>query len=174
MSAQAFHSPRLDLVSPNALFIGGLVGTAGLAVFAFLAPSVAAWGSLVGFVFWSSFPIGSIALSLIHRTTGGRWGVAAAPTLSIGVLCALFLPVGFALLLSGLHLLYHWANEVDGTAPDVARLYLNVPAFIARGFIATLAWAAIGLLIARGRLSLLGASIALCFTASRSAWVAID
>ncbi len=154
--------------------LGGLAAAAALGVAAFLAPSAAAWGWLVGFVVWSSFPIGAIVLTLIHQTTSGRWGLAAAPTLRLGALSALSLPVFFAVLLPGLHALYPWANGGAGTAPDVARFYLNVPAFGIRGLVAIVVWAAIGLLVASRGLGLLGASIALVFHGVAVSLVAVD
>ena len=163
MSAPAVENHRFDPPAPNALLLAGLAAAVALGILAVQAPRAAAWGWLVGFVFWSSFPIGAIALSLIHETTGGRWGLAAAPTLRLGALSAVLLLIFFAVLFPGLHALYPWANGGAGTAPDVARFYLNVPAFAGRGFVAIIVWAAIGLLIASGRLGLLGASVALVF-----------
>lgn len=174
MSAQAAESHRFDPPAPNALLFAGLAAAAALGVAAFLAPRAAASGWLVGFVFWSSLPIGTIVLSLIHQTTGGRWGLAAAPTLRFGALCAPVLVLFFAFLLPGLHALYPWANSGPGTAPDVARFYLNIPAFAARGFVAILVWAVIGLLIAVGRLGLLATSLALVFHGVAVSLIAVD
>ena len=174
MSAPIPERSEFDPPAPNGLLLGGLAASAVLLIGALIAPSAAAWGWLVGFVFWSSFPIGAIALSLIHETTGGRWGLAAAPTLWLSGLSALALLVFFAVLLIGLHALYPWANHGAGAAPNVARFYLNVPAFAARGFVAIVIWAAIGLLIATGRLGLLGASIALVFHGVAVSLTAID
>jgi len=174
MTAPAADSSRFDPATPNALLLAGLAAAVALGVAAFLAPSAAAWGWLVGFVFWSSFPIGAIALSLIHQTTGGRWGLAAAPTLRLGALCALLVLVYFAFLFPGLHALYPWANGGAGTAPDVARFYLNTPAFAARGFVAILIWAAIGLFVAVGRLGLLGTAVALVFHGLAVSLIAVD
>jgi hypothetical protein len=134
-----------------------------LTISVLLAPRAAAWGWLIGFLFWSSAPIGTIVLALIHETTGGRWGLACAPAMRLGGLLALPLPVFFAFLLAGLGVLYPWANGGASTAPDVARLYLNVPIFAACGLIALIGWAAIGLMLASGRVGLLGASVALVF-----------
>jgi hypothetical protein len=174
MSSQAAESSQLDPVAPIALLFMGLAAAAALGVAAFLTPSAAAWGWLVGFVFWSSFPIGAIALSLIHQTTGGRWGLAAAPTLRLGALCALLLPVYFSFLFPGLHALYPWTNRGVATATDVAHFYLNIPAFAARGFVAIFVWTAIGLFVATGRLNLLGASVALVFHGVAVSLIAVD
>ena len=173
MTAPAANYFRSSPTAANALLLAGLAAAAAFGVAAFLAPRAAAWGWLVGFVFWSSSPIGAIALSLIHQTTGGRWGLAAAPALRLGALCALLLPFLFAVLLPSLHALYSWANG-EGTAPDVARFYLNVPAFAVRSLIAIVVWAVIGLLVAAGRLGLLGASVALVFHGVAVSLMAVD
>ena len=174
MTLPVAENSRFDPPAPNLFLLAGLAAAAVLAIAAFFAPRAAAWGWLVGFVFWSSFPIGAIALSLIHRTTGGRWGLAAAPALRLGALSALLLPVLFAFLFFGLRTLYPWADGGIGTAPDVARFYLNVPAFAARGFVALVVWAAIGFLVASGRLGLLGASVALVFHGFAVSLMAVD
>lgn len=165
---------QFDPAVPNALLLAGLAAAAALGIAAVLAPRAAAWGWLVGFVFWSSFPIGTIVLSLIHQTTGGRWGLAAAPTLRFGALCAPLLMLFFAFLFPGLHALYSWANGGAGTAPDVARFYLNTPVFAARGFVAIFVWAAIGLFVAVGRLGLLATSVALVFHGLAVSLIAVD
>lgn len=149
--------------SPRAPLMLGLAAGVLLAISVVFAPRAAAWGWLVGFLVWSSAPIGAVVLALIHETTGGRWGLACAPAMRLGCLSALLLPVFFAFLSPGLRILYPWANEGASTAPDVARLYLNVPVFAACGIIALVGWAAIGLMLASGRLGLLGVSIALVF-----------
>jgi hypothetical protein len=174
VSALAKPALRLDRVPSAALLGVGLAAAAALCAAAIWTPSATAWGWLVGFVFWSSFPIGAIALSLIHQTTGGRWGVAVAPTLRLGGLCALLLPVCFAPLSLGLRSLYPWASPGAEIAPDVARVYLNSPAFMARGLTALFVWAIVGVLLAKGRLGLLGASIALVFHGVAISLVAID
>ena len=141
----------------------GLAAAVLLSMGVFLAPRAVAWGWLVGFLVWSSAPIGAIVLTLIHETTGGRWGLASAPALRLGALCALPLPFFFALLFAGLKALYPWANGGASTVPDVAHFYFNIPAFAAVGFVALIGWAAIGAMLAIGAIGLLGASIALVF-----------
>jgi len=149
--------------SPWIVSFVGLAAAVLLAVGVALEPRAVAWGWLVGFLVWSSAPIGAIALTLIHETTGGRWGLAAAPTLRLGAICALMLPVYFALVFPGLKILYPWANGGAQTAPDVAHFYFNVPVFASVGFVSLFGWAVIGALLATGALGLLGASIALVF-----------
>ena len=174
MSAPIAEPPSLNPPHPNAILVAGLAAAVALGFVAFVEPRAAAWGWLAGFVIWSSFPIGAIVLSLIHWTTGGRWGVAAEPMLRLGALGALLLPVYFAFLFPGLHALYPWANGGAMTTPDVARFYFNIPAFAGRGFVSILAWAAIGLLVASRRLGLLGTSVALVFHGVAVSLIAVD
>jgi hypothetical protein len=153
-----------DLVpAPNALLLLGLAAAVLLAIGIVFAPRAVAWGWLVGFLVWSSAPVGAIVLALIHETTGGRWGLASAPALRLGALCALPLPIFFAFIFAGLKTLYPWANGGASTAPDVAQFYFNVPVFAAVGFVALIGWASIGAMLAIGAFGLLGASIALVF-----------
>ncbi len=126
-------------------------------------PSAVAEGWLVGIVFWSSAPIGAVALALIHETTGGRWGVAAAPTLRLGCLCALVLPLFFIAFAPFVGFVYPWARDATPIAPDVSRLFLNAPLFAVFGLTALVGWAIIAALLAAGRLGLLGVSLALVF-----------
>ena len=162
--SDAHPDPAEELVpAPIAVLLIGVAAAVVLAIGVAFSPRAVAWGWLIGFLVWSSAPIGAIALALIHETTGGRWGLAAAPTLRLGGLCALFLPFFFALLFARLETLYPWANGAASTAPDVAWYYFNVPVFAAIGFVALLGWAAVGALLATGALGLLGASIALVF-----------
>lgn len=168
------REPAFEFVSaPFAMLLIGVAATALLSAGVAFAPRAVAWGWLVGFLVWSSAPIGAIALALIHVTTGGRWGLAAAPTLRLGALCAVLLPLFFAPLLPGLGTLYPWANGA-ATAPDVAHDFLNRPVFAAVGFVALLGWAAIGAIIAIGRLGLLGASLALVFHGFAVSLVAVQ
>ena len=154
---------RPGLPALRGCLIFGLAAAVLLGAGAILRPSAVAMGWLVGFAFWSSLPIGALVLALIHETTGGRWGLAAAPTLRLFCLCALLLPLFFIVLAFSVPLIYPWTREGASTAPDVARLMLNAPLFAAYGLVALLGWTAIALLLAAGRLGLLGASLSLVF-----------
>ena len=117
-----------------------LVAAAGLLISALgwvLDPAGFAGGWLSGFVLVSAWPLGSLALLLVHALTGGRWGEALRPALLLGV-CAmpLLLPALLPLLFT-LPLLYEWARP--GAALDNA-FYLNVPFFAVRGVVYLLAW----------------------------------
>jgi hypothetical protein len=151
------------LPAPRGCLIAGLAAAVLLAGGAILQPSAVAMGWLVGFAYWSSLPIGAVVLALIHETTGGRWGLAAGPTLRLFCLCAPLLPLFFIVLAFSVTLIYPWAREGASIAPDVARLMLNTRLYAVYGLVALLGWAAIALLLAAGRLKLLGASLSLVF-----------
>jgi hypothetical protein len=126
-------------------------------------PTEAAHGWLVAFFLWSSAPLGALALALIQMLTGGRWADAMAPTIRIGLAAVPVLFFFYLILLIGLHALYPWARSASAAAPDVARLYLNAPSFIARDLLALTGCTIIALFLIGGRLSLLGAALGLAF-----------
>ena len=151
------------LPATRSLFLIALAAAILLAGGAVFSPSAVAKGWLAGFVFWSSAPIGAVALALIHEATGGRWGVAAAPTLRLGCVCALTLPLFFAVFAPFVGLVYPWARDAASNASDVSRLFLNKPLFAFYGLSALVGWAVIAALLAAGRLGLLGVSLGLVF-----------
>jgi hypothetical protein len=130
---------------------------------AIVQPSAVATGWLAGFVFWSSAPIGALALTLIHETTGGRWGLAGSPVLRLFCLFALLLPPFFVVIALSVGAIYPWARGDGSAAPDVMRLILNSRVFAIYGFVALIGWATVALLSTTGRLGLFGASLSLVF-----------
>ena len=154
--------PPESLPAPSALLLVAVAAAIFLAGSVAFATRAGALGGLVGFVFWSSAPLGAVTLALINVTTGGSWGAASRPILRLGCVGALFLPLFFVVLLPGLRLFYPWARG-DAPAPDVARFLLNTTTFAAVGLIALVVWAIVGLLLAGERMSLLGAALALVF-----------
>src|SRR5581483_6737114 len=64
------------------LLVAAAAAAAGLVALAVVQPKSAAAGWLVGFLFWSQLPIGSLVLLLIHALTGGRWGESLRPALA--------------------------------------------------------------------------------------------
>ena len=152
-----------DLPAARFSLLAALAAALLLSGGAILRPSAVATGWLAAFAFWTSAPIGAVALALIHETTGGRWGLAAAPSLRLLCLFALLLPLFFVVLAFSLGAIYPWARDSASVAPDVARLMLNAPLFAAYSFVALLIWAAIAFLLTTARLGLFGASLALVF-----------
>ena len=155
-----------------AKFIRG-VGVAGLALAAlgwwlnrqgFYAGWLAAFTLLLG---WS---LGSVALLLIHRLTGGRWGDALRPALRIGAsTVALLLPACVPLVL-GLAWLYPWARP---GAPGNAST-LNLPFFAVRGAIYLVVWFVLAVAVLRvGTLARI-APLGLLLLAFTTTFAAID
>jgi hypothetical protein len=153
--------PRLPAprVSLHAALIAALLLGGG----ALLQPAAVAAGWLASFAFWSSAPIGAVALALIHETTGGRWGPAGSPTLRPLCLFTLLLPLFFIVLALSCGAIYPWARGAGSAAPDVAHLILNSRLFAVFGLAALLGWSAIAGLLVAERIRLLGASLALVF-----------
>ena len=118
-------------------------------IVAVFAPRIAAAGWLVGFVFWSQIPLGSLMLMMIHRLTGGRWGEALYPALApaarlVPLLLLVIVPVFIAI-----PLLDPWSHRSGDVKPDVLSYYLNAPFFIARSLIAIAGWSVLAFLLPR-------------------------
>ena len=162
--------------------IGGaaFVAAAGAAVLLVVAAVFdakgAAAGWLIGFAFWAQILAGCLALLMIHRLTGGRWGELAAPIIgptaaAMPLLIVLAIPLFIAI-----PALYPWSHHPDAIKPDVLSYYLNTPGFIVRTVLALVGWTALAILLprnagARGRLL---AALGLVFHAVVISSVSID
>jgi hypothetical protein len=118
------------------------VGTIGLALALLgwlLEPTMFPHAWLAALSSWIGWPLGCLALLLIHTLTGGRWGEAIRPQLVSGVgTLPLLLPALLPLIFV-LPELYPWWR------PDAAvhlgnGFYLNRPFAIARAIIYLIAW----------------------------------
>ncbi|MBY4641357.1 hypothetical protein K6L44_15465 [Gluconacetobacter entanii] len=99
---------------------------------------------------WLGWPLGSMALLLVHALTGGRWGEILHPALRTGIAT---LPVGLPALggvMLGARYLYPWLHP-DGTVVLTNGFYLNAPAALARAALYGVAWGVLGLICLRGR-----------------------
>ena len=158
------------------LLIMAAIATGGMAIVAFFAPRVAAAGWLVGFVFWSQIPVGSLLLMMIHRLTGGRWGEALYPALAsaaraVPLLFLLIIPVFVAI-----PLLDPWSHRTGDVKSDVLSYYLNTPFFISRSLIAIAGWSVLAFLVPRtaGRPGQLVAAVGLVFHCVIISLVSVD
>jgi hypothetical protein len=125
------------------------IAAAGMVIVAIFAPRIAAAGWLVGFVFWSQIPVGSLMLLMIHRLTGGRWGEALYPAFAPA---ARFAPLLFVLIVPlfiAIPLLDPWSHRTGDVKPDVLSYYLNTPFFILRSLIAIAGWSVLAFLLPR-------------------------
>lgn len=126
----------------------GIVGLFAAALGWAMEPAVFPHAWLAAVVAWSGWPLGSIALVLIHALTGGRWGDALAPALRLGITT---LPLLLLLIIPEiltLPQLYPWAQP-GAHAPN--RFYLNLPFFAGRGALYLVVWFGLGALVLRGR-----------------------
>src|SRR6266852_162779 len=152
------------------------IAAAGMMIVAVFAPRIAAAGWLVGFVFWSQIPVGSLMLLMIHRLTGGRWGEALYPAFApaarlVPLLFLLIVPVFIAI-----PVLDPWSHRAGGVKPDVLSYYLNTPFFIGRSLIAIAGWSVLAFLLPRttGRPGQLVAALGLVFHCVVISVVAVD
>jgi hypothetical protein len=136
MNGEKFNLARVEGLRRNALIVGGAgiaVSAIGLAV----NPVMFFRSYLLAFVFWISFPMGALAMLMLHHLTGGNWGylirrLLEAASRTLWLLAVLYIP-----LLLGMSKLYLWAQPGGGSNPDVApkHFYLNVPFFLVRSAI---------------------------------------
>ncbi len=127
------------------------MGAAGLLAAALgwvLQPASFAFGWVAALSAWLAWPIGSMALLLIHALTGGRWGEAITPGLRGGVASLLLLPPALVPVVLLLPVLYPWARP--GTHLD-NEFYLNLPFAAGRAATYLVSWFGLGWLCWRGR-----------------------
>ena len=161
---------------PLAIGIAVLLVTAALlSVLAWLipiAPLLRGW--LVAFAIFSSIPIGSMIWLLIHRLTGGEWGIASAPVLRPAAAMSPMLVVAFVPVLTGLQQIYPWAADPTTVPADVAHWYLNGASFLLRGLLALVGWSFFAVVFAAGWGGRLMAGLGLVFFGLTISLVAVD
>lgn len=98
---------------------------------------------LLGFVLWIGFPLGSLALLMIHNLTGGAWGRAVRPTLDAAVRSMPLFAVLVIPILLGMRHLYPWIRHdgpAHGAAAHPASWYLDSRFFVVRTLIYLSVW----------------------------------
>ena len=142
-----------------------------------LEPAVFPHAWLAALSSWIGWPLGCLALLLVHTLTGGRWGDTIRPQLLSGVSTLPLLLPALLPLVFVLPALYPWWH------PDTAlhlgnSFYLNRPFAVARAIIYLLAWygvAATAVLALRfGRLPPAVAVIGLLLLGLTTSFAAID
>ena len=154
----------------------GIAAVGGMAIVAGFAPRIAAAGWLVGFVFWSQIPVGSLMLLMIHRLTGGRWGEALYPAFAPATR---FVPLLFLLILAvfiAILVLDPWSHRANDVKADVLSYYLDTPLFIVRSLTAITGWSVLAFLLprVRGRPGQLVAAVGLVFHCLIISVVSVD
>ncbi len=158
------------------MLFAAVVFAVGLLAIAVIEPREAAAGWLIGFLFWSQIPVGSLLLTMIHSLTGGRWGFALRPVLAPATAAVPWLFLAIVPVFLGMPLLYSWATSSSVVKPDVAADYLNQSFFIGRSVIALAVWSALSILmrLSAPRYALLIAGIGLALYGITISVVAID
>jgi hypothetical protein len=119
-----------------AWIIGG-VGLVASIIGAFVQPSAFAFAWLAALAVWVRWPLGCLALMLVHTLTGGRWGIAIRPWLLLGIGGLPLLVVAIVPVLVLVSHLYPWAR----TDADLANaFYLNLPFAAVRCVVYLIAW----------------------------------
>jgi hypothetical protein len=137
-----------------------------------IAPLLRGW--LVAFAIWSTVPIGSLVLLMIHRLTGGEWGLVAAPVLCPAAMLTPLALLAFVPILVALPHVYPWAADPSAVPADVARWYLNGPSFWTRAVIAIAGWSVLAVVFAAGFGSRLLAGLGLAFFGLTISLTAVD
>jgi hypothetical protein len=124
-------------------------GVAATALGWWLNPTAFAFAWLAALSAWIGWPLGCIALLLVHALTGGRWGEAIRPQLVRGIaMLPLLLPAILPLLFVLPHL-YPWMQPE--TAQHLGnRFWLNTPFAAGRGVFYLIVWFGLGALALRG------------------------
>jgi len=150
--AEDFQAPpQIESLQRVALGVGGLGLLATAVGFVVNADQFfRSW--LLAYVFLLGFPLGSLALLMVHHLSGGAWGIvirrsfeAAART--IPLMAVLFLPIVF-----GMHSLYEWTHaEVVASDAIVAQkaVYLNETGFLIRAVVYFAIWSFFALALTR-------------------------
>lgn len=159
---------------PLVAWVGGTCVALGLAaLFCVTSPAVAQ-GWLVAFVFWSSIPIGSLVVLLIHRLVGGEWGEVFGPTLFSAASMTPLVMLAILPVVLNLPAVFPWAASPQSLPAGLNRLYLNEPFFLARAVLALGGWSILALMIAQERCTTLVAALGLAFYGLMISLVAID
>jgi hypothetical protein len=135
MTAGEYHLP-FDALRRNALFAGGAALVLS-AIDLILNPTVFFHSYLFAFIFWLGFPLGCMAMLMMHHLTGGGWGFLIRRVLEAGTRTMWLLALLYVPLLLGMTHIYAWARP-GATADPVLNqkhFYLNVPFFLVRSVI---------------------------------------
>lgn len=127
------------------LWVLGALGLIGSAVGWALAPSVFGTAWLAALLLWLAWPVGSLALLLIHALTGGRWGPLIRPQLAVGIATMPLMLLAIIPLLLLAPSIYGWAQP--GIAHTLGNTrYLNLPFYWGRVGGMVVLWVVLSLL----------------------------
>src|SRR5689334_23280301 len=147
----------------NRAFIIGVAALTLCVVGAFVDTQQFFRSYLVAYMYWIGFPLGSLALLMLHYLVGGRWGFVIQRVLEAAVRTFPMTAVFFLPLLAGMRWIYPWAAAGAPEPMGAKRAYLNPAFFTARAAIYFAIWIAVGYALVkwsreqeRGSVSLIG------------------
>ncbi len=107
---------------------------------------------LLAFLFWMTFPMGSLGLSMLHHLTGGSWGLTIRRLLEAAMRTLPWMALLFVPIALGVGRLYPWA-DADVVAADAVlqkkEAYLNVPFWLVRAVVFFGVWIGVSRIVAR-------------------------
>jgi hypothetical protein len=124
-------------------WIAGGVGLTACVLGAMLQPDDFAFAWLSALMVWLRWPLGCLALLLVHTLTGGRWGLPIRPWLLLGVATLPVLLPAIVPVLLQLPRLYPWAQPNAAAHLDNG-FYLNLPFAAARWVFYAIVWFGVG------------------------------
>jgi len=127
--------------------LAGAIGYGGVALGWALAPRSFAFSWLTALSVWIAWPLGAMALMLIHALTGGRWGKAVHNAFAAGARSAFLMPLFVIPYALTAQRMYPWLQADAGRLDNA--LYLNALAFVLRGVIYLLIWLVLAVLVTR-------------------------
>ena len=149
----ATHSIRADIdrVQRAALLVGVLAGI-GVVVLGLRDAQQFYRSYLFAYLFWLGLSLGSLAIVMLHHTTGGSWGFAIRRLLEAGMRTLPLMALLFLPFLLAIDRIWPWA--VHGAADHDPLLahkapYLNVPFFVGRAVFYFACWISLGWIMLR-------------------------
>ncbi len=137
----------IERAAPAAWIIGGLALLLAMLGW-WLEPAMFPHAWLAALIAWIGWPLGSLALLLVHVLTGGRWGEAIQTYLLAGIATLALLMPGLLPFLFVLPQLYLWLHaDIAKDLPNT--FYLNLPFAAGRGVFYMIVWLALGALTLR-------------------------
>ena len=124
-------------------FLIGIIVIGVSLILAFLSPVQFFRSYLFAYVFWVGLALGSLAITLLHHLSGGRWGAVIRRVLESGTRTFPLLLILFLPLIPGIRSLYLWSDQEKVAADHILQqktAYLNVPFFLGRTALYFVVW----------------------------------
>ena len=141
MNVNEALQPQFDRLERRFVALGAIALALSL-LGAFVNPTEFFRSYLLAYAFWIGFPLGCLALLMLHHLAGGYWGFVIRRSLEAGSRTFWLMAVLFVPLLVGLFRLYAWAQPAAAQDPLWRQkdFYLNVPFFVGRAVAYFVSW----------------------------------